>query len=30
MANAVGGQQQVSGVPFVITATAKKMKHSAS
>lgn len=26
MANAVGGQQQASGVPFVITATAKKDK----
>ncbi len=29
MANAVGGQQQASGVPFVITANiAKKIKHS--
>lgn len=26
MANAVGGQQQASGVPFIITATAKKDK----
>ncbi len=30
MANAAGGQQQASGVPFVITATAKKIKHSVS
>lgn len=26
MANAVGGQQQASGVPFIITATARKNK----